>query len=89
MDRLTPQVTECVLLEEGPAGGPVLFAAPEAVLVARTGAEVPGLLAELDAARADAHAWAETARQAIATLPDHPIRAMLSDIADYVVSRIT
>jgi len=52
MDRLTPFGTECVLLEEGPAGNPVLFAAPEAVLVARTGAEVPGLLAALDDARA-------------------------------------
>ena len=42
----------------------------------------------MEAARADANAWAETARKAIARLPDHPIRGMLSDIADYVVSRI-
>ncbi|WP_151717423.1 polyprenyl synthetase family protein [Gemmobacter serpentinus] len=40
------------------------------------------------AARADALAWAGQARDAIATLPDHPIRGMLSDLADYVVSRI-
>ncbi len=52
MDRVTPNKNACVLLEEGPAGTPVLFAAPEAVLVARTGAEVPGVLAALDAARA-------------------------------------
>ena len=42
----------------------------------------------MEAARADANAWATRARDAIATLPDHPIRGMLSDIADYVVSRI-
>lgn len=42
-----------VLLEEGPEGSPVLFAAPRQVLVAETGAEVPPLLAALDAARAD------------------------------------
>lgn len=41
-----------VLLEAGPEGCPVLFARPVAVLVAETGAEVPGLLAALDAARA-------------------------------------
>lgn len=41
-----------VLLEEGPAGGPVLFARPLRVVQAMTGAEVPGLLAELDAERA-------------------------------------
>jgi para-aminobenzoate synthetase component 1 len=41
-----------VLLEEGPAGGPVLFAHPLRVMQAKTGAEVPGLLAELDAERA-------------------------------------
>ena len=42
-----------VILEDGPDGRPVLFDAPEAVLVAQTGAEVPGLLAALDTARAD------------------------------------
>jgi len=43
---------EQVLVEDGPDGSPVLFEAAEAVLVAKTGAEVPGLLAALDAARA-------------------------------------
>lgn len=42
----------------------------------------------MEAARADANAWATRARESIAMLPDHPIRGMLSDIADYVVSRI-
>ena len=42
----------------------------------------------MEAARADALAWAERARAAIAVLPDHPIRAMLSDLAAYVVARI-
>ncbi|MGC8201569.1 polyprenyl synthetase family protein [Aliiroseovarius sp. PTFE2010] len=43
----------------------------------------------LDATRAEALVWADTAKQALSTLPDHPIRAMLHDIADYVVARIT
>ena len=42
----------------------------------------------MEAARADANTWATRARESIAMLPDHPIRGMLSDIADYVVSRI-
>ena len=32
--------------------------------------------------------WAEKAKAALTVLPDDPIRAMLNDIADYVVSRI-
>jgi para-aminobenzoate synthetase component I len=44
-----------VLLEEGPGGGPVLFAAPRTVLLAQTGDEVPALLAALDAARAEGY----------------------------------
>ena len=42
----------------------------------------------MEAARADALAWADRARAAIAQLPDHPIRGMLSDLAAYVVARI-
>ena len=42
----------------------------------------------LQATRADAQAWVERARAALAPLPDEPIRAMLADIADYVVARL-
>ena len=37
----------------------------------------------------DAHAWAEKARTALAPLPDHEIKDMLGDLADFVVSRIS
>jgi octaprenyl-diphosphate synthase len=40
-------------------------------------------------ARADALMWAVRARGALAVLPDHPVRAMLMDLADYVVARLT
>jgi octaprenyl-diphosphate synthase len=40
------------------------------------------------AARADALAWAARADAALEALPDHPIRAMLRDLAAYVVARI-
>jgi len=43
----------------------------------------------MEAARADALAWADTARHALEALPDHPIRGMLSELAAYVVSRIS
>lgn len=43
----------------------------------------------LEAARAEAVAWADRAKEALASLPDDPIRTMLSDIADYVVARIS
>ena len=36
----------------------------------------------------DALAWARKARAALDGLPDHEVRDMLSDLADYVVSRI-
>ena len=42
----------------------------------------------LEAARADALGWAATARGALAPLPAGPIRDMLEDLADFVVSRI-
>lgn len=43
----------------------------------------------MQAARADALAWAARAVAALDALPDHPIRAMLRDLADYVVARIS
>lgn len=43
----------------------------------------------LEAARQDALYWAATARNALAELPEHELRDMLSDLADYVVSRIS
>lgn len=43
----------------------------------------------MEAARAEALAWSAKAKAAIAELPDHPIRGMLSDLADYVVARIS
>lgn len=42
----------------------------------------------LRATRADAMAWADKAKAAIATLPEHEIRTLLGDIADYVVARL-
>lgn len=45
-----------ILLEHGPEGRPVLFAAPREVIVAETAADVAPALARLDAARA-AGAW--------------------------------
>jgi octaprenyl-diphosphate synthase len=42
----------------------------------------------LVATREDALAWAGKAKAAIATLPEHPIRQMLIDLADYVVARV-
>ncbi|TNF59723.1 MAG: polyprenyl synthetase family protein [Rhodobacteraceae bacterium] len=42
----------------------------------------------LDATRDEANAWAERARAAILTLPAHPVRDMLHDLAEYVVARL-
>lgn len=42
----------------------------------------------IEAARTDALAWAERAQRAIAPLPPHPIRDMLSDLAQFVVARV-
>jgi len=39
--------------------------------------------------RADANAWADQAKSALAPLPDHSLRAVLRDLADYVVVRLT
>ena len=43
----------------------------------------------LEAAREDAFAWADRARNALPALPDHELRPILSDLADFVVARIT
>jgi octaprenyl-diphosphate synthase len=43
----------------------------------------------MEAARADALAYAGRAKDALSALPAHPIREMLRDLADYVVARIT
>lgn len=43
----------------------------------------------LEAARQDALAYSTKARQALQRLPDHPIRQMLEDLAEYVVARVT
>jgi octaprenyl-diphosphate synthase len=43
----------------------------------------------LTATRVDAVQWAETAKSSLAILPDHPIRRMLHDLADYVVARLS
>ncbi|SPJ27825.1 polyprenyl synthetase family protein [Falsiruegeria mediterranea] len=42
----------------------------------------------LDATRDDANGWAAKAKAALDALPDHEIRTMLRDLADYVVSRL-
>jgi len=42
----------------------------------------------LESTRATALAWADTARAALSALPDHPLRAMLADLAGYVVARV-
>ena len=41
------------------------------------------------AARADALGWVVRAKAALGVLPDHALRDMLEDLADYVVARIT
>ncbi|MDR9392937.1 polyprenyl synthetase family protein [Roseovarius sp. SYSU LYC5161] len=42
----------------------------------------------LDATRSDARAWTDKAKSALEHLPDHPVREMLHDLADYVVARL-
>ncbi|MFV0513445.1 MAG: polyprenyl synthetase family protein [Jhaorihella sp.] len=41
-----------------------------------------------EATRADAEGWAEKARAALTVLPDNDLRAMLDDLAGYVVARL-
>lgn len=42
----------------------------------------------MEAARADALDWSLRARTALSALPDHPLRHILADLADYVVARL-
>jgi octaprenyl-diphosphate synthase len=42
----------------------------------------------IEETRAEAVAWATQAKEALAPLPDHPVKAMLVDLSDYVVARI-
>ncbi|TCP62761.1 octaprenyl-diphosphate synthase [Rhodovulum bhavnagarense] len=51
-----------------------------------------GLMAKhgaIDATRDEALAWANRAKEALTHLPEHEIRGMLHDLADYVVARIS
>lgn len=43
----------------------------------------------LEATRRDALRYADMAKAAMRKLPDHPIKGMLTDLADYVVARVT
>jgi len=43
----------------------------------------------MDSTRDDAIAWANKAKAALKVIPDHPLKTMLCDLADYVVARIT
>ena len=43
----------------------------------------------MDSSVAEARAWSARARNALAILPDHPLRDMLDGLADYVVARFT
>ena len=43
----------------------------------------------LEETRAEALSHAEVAKSAMAEMPDHPLRGMLSDLADFVVARVT
>ncbi len=43
----------------------------------------------LEDTAAEARMWANSARDALGPLPDHEIKTMLSDLADYVVERIS
>ncbi len=42
----------------------------------------------MERTREDAIAWSEKSKTAIANAPEHPIREMLIDLADYVVARV-
>lgn len=50
--------------------------------------ELLGRHGALESVRAEALAWADKAKASLAVLPDHPIRGMLSGMADFVVSRV-
>ncbi len=43
----------------------------------------------MESTRVDAINWAEKAKSTLNAVPDHPLKTMLVDLADYVVARIT
>ena len=43
----------------------------------------------MEATRAQALGWSATAKKALDILPDHPLRDMMRDLANYVVARVT
>ncbi|MDG3042605.1 polyprenyl synthetase family protein [Roseicyclus marinus] len=43
----------------------------------------------LEETRAEAMGWSAQARDALAVLPEHPLREMMADLADYVVARLS
>ena len=43
----------------------------------------------MESTRVDAINWAEKAKTALNAVPDHSLKTMLVDLADYVVARIT
>ena len=43
----------------------------------------------MEQTRRDALGWAEKAKSAIVQLPEHPVRQMLIDLADFVVARVS
>ena len=43
----------------------------------------------LEATRAEANRWADVARASLTAMPEHPVKAMLGDLAAYVVARLT
>jgi octaprenyl-diphosphate synthase len=43
----------------------------------------------LEETRAEAMGWSARARDALTVLPDHPLRDMMADLANYVVARLT
>ncbi|QYX56373.1 polyprenyl synthetase family protein [Roseovarius sp. SCSIO 43702] len=43
----------------------------------------------LEATREDAHGWVAKAHDALRRLPEHPVRGLLADLADYVVARVS
>jgi octaprenyl-diphosphate synthase len=67
------------VIEKGDQSAPDL--AEARAIMARHGA--------MPAARQDAVDWAAKARRALAALPDVPLRAMLDDLATFVVARLT
>jgi octaprenyl-diphosphate synthase len=42
----------------------------------------------LEETRDEAFAWTARAQQALTVLPEHPLRDMMHDLADYVVARL-